>query len=95
MSAELLLCAPTVRHSNTRICPREGFGQGKFDSVHGLAIDPTNGDVWIGDREQYRIVIYSSDGKFLRTIQMGTLFALSILIPTATHGWRADKTASS
>ena len=48
-------------------------GQGKFDSVHGLAIDPTNGDVWIGDREQYRIVVYSSEGKFLRTMQMRNL----------------------
>jgi hypothetical protein len=48
-------------------------GQGKFDSVHGLAVDPINGDVWIGDREQYRIVIYNSDGKFLRTMQMRNL----------------------
>jgi len=48
-------------------------GQGKFDSVHGLAIDPTNGDVWIGDREQYRIVVYSGDGKFLKTMQMRNL----------------------
>jgi hypothetical protein len=48
-------------------------GQGKFDSVHGLAIDPTNGDVWIGDREQYRIVVYNADGKFLKTIQMRNL----------------------
>jgi len=48
-------------------------GQGKFDSVHGLAVDPANGDVWIGDREQYRIVVYSGDGKFLRTMQMRNL----------------------
>jgi len=48
-------------------------GQGKFDSVHGLAIDPTNGDVWIGDREQYRIVVYNSAGQFLRTMQMRNL----------------------
>jgi hypothetical protein len=48
-------------------------GQGKFDSSHGLAVDPTNGDVWIGDREQYRIVVYSGDGKFLRTMQMRNL----------------------
>ena len=48
-------------------------GQGKFDSVHGLAVDPTNGDVWIGDREQYRIVVYNSDGMFLRTMQMRNL----------------------
>lgn len=48
-------------------------GPGKFDSVHGLAVDPTNGDVWIGDREQYRIVVYSGDGKFLKTMQMRNL----------------------
>jgi hypothetical protein len=48
-------------------------GQGKFYSAHGLAIDPTNGDVWIGDREEYRIVIYSADGTFLRTVQTRNL----------------------
>ena len=48
-------------------------GQGKFNSAHGLAVDPTNGDVWIGDREDYRIVIYSADGRFLRTLQMRNL----------------------
>ena len=48
-------------------------GQGKFNSAHGLAVDPTNGDVWIGDREDYRIVIYSADGQFLRTIHMRNL----------------------
>ena len=48
-------------------------GQGKFNSAHGLAVDPTTGDVWIGDREDYRIVVYSGDGKFLRTMQMRNL----------------------
>ena len=48
-------------------------GEGKFASAHGLAIDPTNGDVWIGDREEYRIVVYSADGKFLKTMQMRNL----------------------
>jgi DNA-binding beta-propeller fold protein YncE len=48
-------------------------GQGKFSSAHGLAVDPANGDVWIGDREEYRIVVYSGDGKFLRTLQMRNL----------------------
>ena len=38
------------------------------------APDPTtNGDVWIGDREDYRIVVYSGDGKFLKTLQMSNL----------------------
>jgi hypothetical protein len=48
-------------------------GQGKFDAVHGIAVDPSNGDVWIGDREQYRIVVYTSQGKFLKTMQMRNL----------------------
>ncbi|HEU4548644.1 MAG TPA: hypothetical protein VFS01_03035 [Rhizomicrobium sp.] len=48
-------------------------GQGKFDSTHGFAIDPTNGDVWIGDREQYRIVIYTGDGRFKKTLSMRNL----------------------
>jgi len=48
-------------------------GQGKFVDAHGFAVDPRTGDVWIGDREQYRIVIYSADGKFLRTIQTRNL----------------------
>ena len=48
-------------------------GQGKFNSAHGLAVDPSTGDVWIGDREDYRIVVYSADGKFLKTMQMRNL----------------------
>jgi hypothetical protein len=48
-------------------------GQGKFSSAHGLAVDPKSGDVWIGDREEYRIIVYSGDGKFIRTMQMRNL----------------------
>jgi len=48
-------------------------GPGKFSSAHGLAVDPTNGDVWIGDREEYRIVVYSGDGAYLRTMPMRNL----------------------
>ena len=48
-------------------------GQGKFSAVHGLAVDPRTGDVWIGDREEYRIVVYTADGRFVKTIQMRNL----------------------
>ena len=48
-------------------------GRGKFEQTHGLAVDNKTGDVWIGDREQYRVVVYNSDGKFLKTIQMNNL----------------------
>jgi sugar lactone lactonase YvrE len=48
-------------------------GQGKFSMVHGIAVDPSNGNVWIGDREQYRLVVYTADGKFVKTVQMRNL----------------------
>ena len=39
-------------------------GQGKFVMAHGFAVDPKSGDVYIGDREDYRIVVYTGDGVF-------------------------------
>jgi hypothetical protein len=48
-------------------------GQGKFSMAHGVAVDPKNGDLWIGDREQYRIVVYDKDGHFVKTLQMRNL----------------------
>jgi hypothetical protein len=48
-------------------------GQGHFSMVHGIAINPGNGNVYIGDREEYRIVVYGADGKFIKTIQMRNL----------------------
>ena len=49
------------------------YGQGKFNMVHGIAVDPRNGDVWIGDREDYRLVVYNASGEFVKTIQMRNL----------------------
>jgi hypothetical protein len=51
----------------------DDVGPGKFDQVHVIGIDPKTGDLWIGDREQYRWVIYTADGQFLRTIQTRNL----------------------
>ena len=48
-------------------------GPGKFAQTHGSAVDPNNGDVYIGDREDYRIVVYDANGKFIKTIQMRNL----------------------
>ena len=42
-------------------------GPGKFYQTHGSAIEPETGNVWIGDREEYRIVIYDRTGTFIRT----------------------------
>jgi hypothetical protein len=48
-------------------------GPGHFSMAHALAINPNNGNVYIGDREEYRIVIYDGNGKFIRTIQTRNL----------------------
>jgi hypothetical protein len=48
-------------------------GQGKFFQAHDVAVDPRDGDVWIGDREQYRLVVYTAEGKFVKTLQMRNL----------------------
>jgi DNA-binding beta-propeller fold protein YncE len=48
-------------------------GQGHFSMVHGIAVNPDNGNVYIGDREEYRLVVYDAHGKFVRTIQMRNL----------------------
>jgi hypothetical protein len=52
---------------------REQHGPGHFYNSHGLAVDPTNGDVWIGDREEYRIVVYTANGLFKKTFSMRNL----------------------
>jgi DNA-binding beta-propeller fold protein YncE len=64
-------------------------GQGKFNSAHGLAVDPTNGDVWIGDREDYRIVVYSGDGKFLKTMQTRNLVC-ALYFDSHNQPWMAS-----
>lgn len=48
-------------------------GPGHFSMVHGIVINPANGYVYLGDREEYRIVVYDGKGKFVKTIQMGNL----------------------
>jgi hypothetical protein len=48
-------------------------GQGHFSMVHTIAVNPSNGFVYIGDREEYRLVVYDATGKFVRTIQMRNL----------------------
>ena len=48
-------------------------GAGQVHHGACFAVDPKNGDVYIGDREEYRVVVYTGDGKFLRTMQMRNL----------------------
>ena len=48
-------------------------GQGHFSMVHGIAINPDNGNVYLADREEYRLVVYDARGKFIKTIQLRNL----------------------
>jgi sugar lactone lactonase YvrE len=48
-------------------------GQGHFSMVHGIAINPDNGNVYVADREEYRLVVYDARGTFVKTIQMRNL----------------------
>lgn len=56
-------------------------GQGHFSMVHGIAVNPSNGNVYIGDREEYRIVVYDANGKFVKTIQMRNLVCALYIDP--------------
>ena len=61
---------PTGRYVHwRRACERPGH----FYNSHGLAIDPTNGDVGIGDREELRILIYRPMGYSRRPSRCGNL----------------------
>jgi hypothetical protein len=51
-------------------------GPGKFYNAHGGAVDPVTGDVWVGDRQDYRIVIFNANGHFLRTLSMRNLTSI-------------------
>ena len=63
-------------------------GQGHFSMVHGIAINPDNGNVYIGDREEYRIVVYSGAGKFIKTIQMRNLVC-ALYVDSRKQLWMA------
>jgi sugar lactone lactonase YvrE len=58
-------------------------GQGKFSMAHGIAVDPKTGNVWVADREQYRLVVFTADGKFIKTVQMRNLMCAVAFDP---HG---------
>jgi len=48
------------------------LGPGKFSMIHQITLD-AHGNVYLADREEYRIVIYDGAGKFIKTIQKTNL----------------------
>jgi hypothetical protein len=63
------------------------MGAGHFWMAHDVAIDPTNGDLWIGDREEYRIVIYTNSGEYKKTLQMRNLVCNISFDPKTGDPW--------
>jgi hypothetical protein len=64
-------------------------GQGRFYMAHTAAVDPQTGLVWIGDREDYRFVLFTQNGEFVRTIQMRNL-TCSLRFDPQGQPWLAD-----
>jgi sugar lactone lactonase YvrE len=50
----------------------KGNGPGQFDVAHGIAID-ARGQLWVTDRENQRIQLFSPDGDFIREIKYAGL----------------------
>jgi len=44
---------------------RKGNGEGEFNLPHGICLD-SNGEVYVADRENNRIEVFDSTGKFIR-----------------------------
>ena len=63
-------------------------GPGHFSMVHGMTINPNNGNIYIADREEYRIVVYTGDGKFVKTIQSKNLIC-EFLVDKDKQLWMA------
>jgi DNA-binding beta-propeller fold protein YncE len=50
----------------------KGKEPGKFDVAHGLAFD-AKGQLWVTDRENQRVQIFDTDGKFIREVKFAGL----------------------
>src|SRR5215475_9896547 len=50
----------------------KGREPGKFDVAHGLAFD-AKGQLWVADRENQRIQIFDTDGKFIKELKYAGL----------------------
>ncbi|MBK5291902.1 MAG: 6-bladed beta-propeller [Acidobacteriia bacterium] len=66
---------------------RPGTGPGEFHLPHCVAID-TSGKVYVGDRENKRIQIFTADGKYLNEWRTGSPYGITF----AADGtlWMAD-----
>lgn len=65
-----------------------GTGIGEFDLPHTVAVDDQN-RVYVGDRENQRIQIFDSEGKFIQQ-WTGVGYPYGLLITPDQHVWMVD-----
>lgn len=65
-----------------------GTGTGEFDLPHTVAVDDQN-RVYVGDRENQRIQIFDSEGKFIQQ-WTGIGYPYGLLITPDQHVWMVD-----
>src|SRR5256884_1480079 len=57
-----------------------GTGPGQFNTPHGIAAD-AQGNIYVADRNNRRIQVFDSDGKFLR------IMTIDVPAPPGAHPW--------
>ena len=67
---------------------RYGTGPGEFNLPHSVAVD-SQGNVYVGDRENMRIQIFDPDGNFLRE-WTGIGYPYGLFITPDQHVWMID-----
>jgi DNA-binding beta-propeller fold protein YncE len=67
---------------------RYGAGPGEFNLPHSVAVD-SQGNVYVGDRENKRIQIFDADGNFLRE-WTGIGYPYGLFITADQHVWMID-----
>ena len=70
-------------------------GQGHFSMVHGIAINPDNGNVYIGDREDTGWLSTTRAERSSRRFRCETSPVRSTSIRASSCGWRPARTARS
>jgi sugar lactone lactonase YvrE len=68
----------------------EGSGDGRLSDPVALAVD-AHGNVWVADTGHERIVEFSEEGDFIRTVGVGTIgWSKGIAVDREDHIWVSD-----
>ncbi|MDG2087888.1 MAG: hypothetical protein P8J68_04020 [Arenicellaceae bacterium] len=64
-----------------------------FNNVHGIAVDPATGRVFVNDRQNHRVQAFTADGEFLHEWPVGDAPSdlHMFIISTDSYLWAADR----